>query len=373
MQQQQQQRAAEAQKQWENQRQANQDDQKKIMDQAQLAMWHQQMVIEQHNSDVMDQEMMDKRNESSRVLYNTYVAAGGKPPADPNVPSTIDAYDLSKKYVETKGQIAKAPDGYHRVFFDTTNGGEATRDPITGTWSEDGKPVDMTTKTTFRVLDVPEATMDVRVPHTGAEANKILGYHNFDDKATVMMSPNEATALITKNRQLQEERNANTRAQEEETAREYTAAYDTFKATETDLAGKLAELKAEANPDQNQINDLQTQQDQNLTDFRASRDKLYPSLKGKSISTPPADPIQKTVDTLKGKTPQEIQAALDDPKNGVPDSAKSEIWKRLGIAPPAPVAPPEPWGHHSTPAQDIQRGIQNAPTILPSDRAVVSF
>ena len=46
------------------------------------------------------------------------------------------------------------------------------------------------------------------------------------------------------------------------------------------------------------------------------------------------DQIQKTVDILKGKNPQEIQAALNDPKNGVPDAAKAEIWKRLGISPP---------------------------------------
>jgi hypothetical protein len=295
---QQQQRAAQAQKQFENQQKVDEANQKKIMDQAQIAVWHTQLALEQHKSDMLDQEAIDRKNESSRVLYNTYVSAGGKPPTDPNVPATIDAYDLSKKYVETKGKIAQAPDGMHRVFFDTTNGGEATRDPITGTWSENGKPVDMTTKTTFRVLDVPEDTMNTRTAHTGKEVNVALGYKQFPkEDATVMISPNEMTGLVTKRRQLDEKRNENSRAQEAEVAQEYRAAYDLYKATEDSLKGKLDELKTSPNPNQKALDALQTQQDQNVAEFRASRDKLYPRLKGTPIITsppPPPPPPSKT-------------------------------------------------------------------------------
>jgi hypothetical protein len=51
------------------------------------------------------------------------------------------------------------------------------------------------------------------------------------------------------------------------------------------------------------------------------------------------DPIQATVDSLKGKSAHEVAASLDDPKNKVPDAVKAQVWKKLGMQPPSSLSP----------------------------------
>ena len=56
-------------------------------------------------------------------------------------------------------------------------------------------------------------------------------------------------------------------------------------------------------------------------------------------SAPPADPIQATVDSLKGKSAHEVAASLNDPKNKVPEAVKAQVWKKLGMQPPSALSP----------------------------------
>lgn len=51
------------------------------------------------------------------------------------------------------------------------------------------------------------------------------------------------------------------------------------------------------------------------------------------------DPIQATVDSLKGKSAHEVAASLKDPKNKVPDAVKAQVWKKLGMQPPSSLSP----------------------------------
>lgn len=332
-----------------------QEDREATLNKAQIAMWHQQLAMEQHKSDMLDQEAIDKKNELSAALYKTYKDAGGAPPTD-GTPDTISAYDLANKYVASGGKIAEGPNGTHRIFFDSTNGGEAQRDPITGKWYENGKEVDMTHKTEFKVLDVPKDSMNEKVPRSAAEVNKILGYNAFPDgKATVMISPSQLQDLVYKKRLMDDKRNETAVQANAERHAEWDALYKTYTAQRESLAGQLATLKADTslgNYHTQELQSLQKQYDDNENELVRQRDRLFPNLKNQPVTRggPPApaeDPSAKILSVAQGIT--DGNKALEMIKNapGISkeqrDSLVDQYMKWLAqkqATPTRPIAPP---------------------------------
>ena len=95
----------------------------------------------------------------------------------------------------------------------------------------------------------------------------------------------------------------------------------------------------------------------------------HPEIRSALLAIPGFNP--KTASAVANMNPTDIpQYVASSPLS--PDQ-KDAIYNALKIQPPPAPVVPQPWGQHSTPAQDIQRGIQNAPAINPADRAVVSF
>lgn len=67
-------------------------------------------------------------------------------------------------------------------------------------------------------------------------------------------------------------------------------------------------------------------------------------------------------------SPDEIASQTQSSK--LPEDVKNKILAAIGRTPKAAPPPPEPWGHHMTPAQYLQRGVQNLPIVPPSEGAV---
>lgn len=67
-------------------------------------------------------------------------------------------------------------------------------------------------------------------------------------------------------------------------------------------------------------------------------------------------------------SPDEMVSQVNSSK--LPEEVKNKILAAIGRTPKAAPPLPEPWGHHTTPAQYLQRGIQNYPVLPPSEGAV---
>ena len=336
-------------------------DREKTLTNAQIANFQAETIARQHQMDLQDKEYTDRHNEANRALYNTLEAAGGTPPPEHELPATIGAYDLAKLYTSTNGKIRQPADqNMTRHFIDTTSAEEVSWDPNKKIWvEEDGKPADMTNKTEFRVLDVPRNNMTQKISTPNKDIFSALGFTvpGMDPKGSTMIAPSDMISLrANRMKDERESRGAEIQDRQNKIA-EYNAAEGRVTRDNEGLKDQIAELKDNpvADPDGSRAATLNSRLDQNTQWLDEQYDTIWGTKKAKTTGTapPPAhDPIQATVDTLKGKTPQEIQAALDDPKNGVPEAVKPQIWKKLGIAPPPPKSYLNPMG------QAVVRGVQ---------------
>jgi hypothetical protein len=88
------------------------------------------------------------------------------------------------------------PEGMTRHFLDTTDRSDLT---FNGTnWVDiSGNPVNMSSKSTVKVIDVPRDTLNEKVAIPGKDFNAAFGDKVVDPDKTVMVSPNEMAAANT--------------------------------------------------------------------------------------------------------------------------------------------------------------------------------
>jgi hypothetical protein len=373
MQQQQQQRAAEAQKQWENQREANRDSQEEILRKAQIAQANMETLRVNKELQGADYTQHQQIAESGKASVQPYVDAGIEPTAsnitesqmhqymqDHPGASSLDWEPVAVKTVLTKDAQGNDVPTYEMVYSAFDPKGKVTvpqstidewkkagvfdRYPEYGAVLGNGKTMDA--KTYVQVKRDAEKVIADNLAKTNQNLETTLKQTQID-AAKAEITERRAAAwndsLSAKEKQDQEkEKNSLNTAWEHLTA----AGNDPSKSPMT--AEDRITLARNAQPImQDTLNAIKVAaNDPSQADELPDLWNTYHSLARLAAlgggTGGPNDPIQKTVDTLKGKTPQEIQAALDDPKNGVPDSAKSEIWKRLGVTPPVPTPPLTP-------------------------------
>jgi hypothetical protein len=267
-QQQQQQRQQQAQQQFENQQKVQKEDreqksldQQKVFNDAQIANWHVQATVEQHNSDRADQKYLDQKNAANKTLFDSLQQAGAKAPTD--IPPVMSAYDLSKEYMKTQGKVAQSPLGFHRIFIDTTSGDNVefnASDPSHPRWvdTDSGKDVDMTGKTEFKVLDVPNNTMNQRTPIKNSDVFKLLGEKvpGMDPNNTQMLSPADMLTLASKNREIGLEKQRVANETRQMNIARFNAANETAERDIDSINKQIQEEKNKALPNQNKLNEL---------------------------------------------------------------------------------------------------------------------
>jgi hypothetical protein len=360
-QQQQQQRAAQAQKQWENQRQAQQDNQEEMVRKAQIAEANANTLRINKESNGLDYTQHKEIADAGKAAVQAYDDAGIHPVAE-SIPesqmqqyiqdhpgsSSLDwehtgvktvigadgtpTYEYTLSAYDPKGKVSVPPVLYDQWKKD----GVFDRYPEYGQILKDGK-----TLTASQYIQVKRDAEKVQADNL-AKTNQGL------ETTLKQTQIDAAKAEITERRAAawNDSLSAKEKQDQEKEKNELNTAWDHLAKADNDpskspmTAEDRVAIARNAQPlIQDSLNAIKVAAaDPSQADQLPQLWETYHSLSrlanlGGGGSA--ADPIQKTVDTLKGKTPQEIQAALDDPKNGVPDAAKTEIWKRLGMAPPA--------------------------------------
>ena len=349
-----------SQQQFENQMAQQREQREQTLLNAQLAHMHAQEVAAQHQNDIMDQKFHDERNAAAQTMINTMKDAGGVAPVDGALPETMTAPELVQAYTKNPS-IRNAPAGYVRHFYDKTDASELTWDDKAGNWvTADGTPANMTNHSVITVMDVPVNSMTTKKMTSGKDINTAAGQTLVDPDKQYPMAPVDMINLYNQNLKNQQEvartkvakrqASASERANQLEADRQRHAEFDAqrtaIEAKKESLQNQLKEASADLSTTPAQKQDLVNQiaaQDQALQDLA---DEEYPRAKKPGAATPqttpktpPPDPVQATVDRLKGKSAKEVQDALNDPRNGVPDAIKPQIWKKLGMTPPSVLSP----------------------------------
>lgn len=353
---------------------------------AQIANFQAEQTVRQHTMDLQDKEYMDKHNEANRALYSTLVSAGGTAPPEGEVPATIDAYDLSKLYTDTKGAIRQpANQNMTRHFIDTTSAEEVSWDPVKNIWvGEDGKPADMTAKTEFRVLDVPKNNMTSKISTPNKDIFSALGYTvpGMDPKGSTMMAPVDLINLRTNHmKDERENRGAEIQDRQNKIA-EYNAAEGKVLRDNDALKTQVNELKESpvADLDGSKAAALNSRLDSNNSWLDEQYDTIWGTKKAKTTGSPAPSPApnQKVLSALQNvpgvsssaaaavatMKPEDIKAYLPTAK--LPDNVKAALYEAIGEKPPVVKSILNPMGQAvAKTAQSVIPAISTATSVLP--------
>jgi hypothetical protein len=178
------QRRAQAQKQFENQTKVRTEDREDTLTKAQIAHMHVQDLHADAQMDLMQQEHIDKQNQFNNSVLDVAKEKG--------TPSRILVNGTDINATQNKGKAFAAaytknprafdaPEGYYRIHSQTVDNSGLTYKVGTGWVDAEGKPVDMAERTTHHFYDIPKSVMSEHIQKTGKEWNSIAGYKAFPD------------------------------------------------------------------------------------------------------------------------------------------------------------------------------------------------
>lgn len=188
-----------AQTDFENNQKVQQETRQNTLMQATLQQMHSEQIARQATSDLASQAAHDKHNAASAALVTNLTNAGGVPaiiPVGDTPASEFTAPDLAAAYVKDPS-ILHGPQNFVRHFVDTTDSSDLS---FNGThWvTSDGTPVDMTSRTSVKAIDVPINAMTTKIPTTGKDINAAYGGKLVNTDTTYQMSPLDMDALNSK-------------------------------------------------------------------------------------------------------------------------------------------------------------------------------
>lgn len=175
--------------------------QKRIYNQAQIAHMHVEDLRMDANMNLSQQEHLDKLNEQAGAYITSAKNVGAKEAnimvGGRNINGMADNGRQFMAAVQKDPSMLQDPQGYHRFHVQTVDyNGLEWRE---GKWidTQSGKEVDLASRTTHTVYDIPEGFWSQKRQVGGAEVNKIAGYSIADPSKTYNMSMQELTGLRT--------------------------------------------------------------------------------------------------------------------------------------------------------------------------------
>ena len=177
------------QQQFENERQKQKDAleqtkeaREKTLAEATIANFHNEAINRTKESDLRDAKYHAEMNALNNSLIDGLRQKGGIDPTDPNVPSEIGAYQLRDLVTKHPEVLHPSDKNYTRIYIDTTDGSQHTFGDTN--WKDkDGKDVDMTNHTKFRVMDIPLKDINTKIMTPNEAINSARGLEEGDTGA----------------------------------------------------------------------------------------------------------------------------------------------------------------------------------------------
>ena len=183
------QRRAQAQQQFQNEVTTNREKQEDLRVKAELAHYHAADLQADAQMNLMQQEHLDKLNEYNSGMNEKLGAIGVLSPVmvnGENINGKVgNGSNFSAAYTKDP-RAFDAPPGYQRIHTQTVNYDGLKFDKEKRDWvDEAGKPVDLASRTTHSFYDVPTNDLNKSTEVSGRELNSLLGYKQFDDEAKI--------------------------------------------------------------------------------------------------------------------------------------------------------------------------------------------
>ena len=329
-QQQDQRRYERAQQDLANQRTAQQQTEDRKFREAQIAQMNNTNLLAESELNLHTQQFIDGLNQREQA-YQEHLEEIGAHALPLNFGpggSDINGVQGNGKILQRQGvkdlDSLKAPDGYHTVHTMSTDmNGLSLKN---GQWVDgQGNPVNLEDRTTHRLYALPDSIWNEDSGiRTGAELNKIAGFHVVDDDARIHPTVGDVTGIKAKGAAIDLERAkvqvdamkarleaANTRRQLEltgkqlslEQSRAMTASYQATKETVDSLTKQLNE-EANLLGHEQETAEIREQLNEATDDLNEIRKQLFPNTvikpKGKN---PPGGPAPKPMKPPKPGTP----------------------------------------------------------------------
>lgn len=146
----------------------------KTVAEATIANYHNEAINRTRTSDFMSDKFHADMNALNNTLFENLRQKGGVDPTDPNIPREIGAYELRDLVTQHPESMRPTNPDYVRIYIDTTDGSEHTFAEIN--WKDkDGKDIDMTNHTKFRVMDLPTKDVNTKVMTPNESINAVRG------------------------------------------------------------------------------------------------------------------------------------------------------------------------------------------------------
>jgi hypothetical protein len=181
-----------------------------------------------HNQHLADQKLVESHNAASRA-YQQFLVDSGALPAKLTIGGklldSVDGTSFVKAYIQDPS-IAKAPTGFQRHFFSTTDLSELHYDG--GQWVDDsGNPINLGGRIDIKAYDMPTSTFKTPKDVKGSVINAARGQHIVNDDDTYSVTPEAMSGLYTigtkeKNETLRANKNSNAKKERDKLNRAMT-------------------------------------------------------------------------------------------------------------------------------------------------------
>jgi|SRR5581483_22604 len=171
---------------------------------AQIAHYHIMDAQEDAHTDIMMREYLDKTDAANKAMEDLALQSGGNPARivvqgqDINN-KTGNGADIGKAYAQNP-RLFDAPDGYRRIHIRSIDYSGLNFDKENHRWVDaEGKPVDLSSRTTHTFYDVPRSSFTSTQIMSGSDVNKLMGFNYFKPDDKVPISAQQAAGLKAEN------------------------------------------------------------------------------------------------------------------------------------------------------------------------------
>jgi hypothetical protein len=244
-QQQDQQRYARAQQQFQNQQTADKATQEKLQSAAQHEFWNREQIVHERDANLRDAEFIQKTNENSQQMQKWAQEVGGIVAPIPGNGDLRNGQAMMKLFTSDPDKF-RPPAGYDRFITHDIDTSGLTHDQKGGWLDGDGDPVNLEDRTTWRISFIPQKPRPIEID--GAKLNslfpKTLG-GLADPKQTYSIPWNQVVGLAhNEHETVRKEDDEDRKAAREKRLKETSARDQTRKDQDEKRKQQLADQKA---------------------------------------------------------------------------------------------------------------------------------